>query len=70
MSTIREGTKYFRRYVSDETSILCIQYGLVDAWRSFRYAPYVLYYPDNPARRVARKLVKKFKKLCGAGTAI
>jgi lysophospholipase L1-like esterase len=63
MSTVREGWEYARRKLSAETDYLTIQFGQVDAWLTFRGAPYVLNYPDNLARRVSRKLVKKFKKL-------
>jgi lysophospholipase L1-like esterase len=63
MSTVREGWEYARRKLSGDTAYLVIQFGQVDAWHTFRGAPYVLNYPDNIVRRVLRKLVKKFKKL-------
>lgn len=63
MSTIREGLEYARRKLNPATAYLLIQYGLVDSWLTFRGAPYVLYYPDNPLRKMARKLVKKLKKV-------
>lgn len=64
MTTCREGSRYYQAHADKHIDVLCIQYGLVDSWLTFRYAPYVLYYPDNPARKFARKLVKKYKKVC------
>ncbi len=64
MSTIREAKYFFRDFYDSDTNILTIQYGLVDSWKSFRFSPYVLYYPDNPFRKMARKMVKKYKKTC------
>ena len=63
MSTVREGWEYASRRLSKDTRYLTIQYGLVDSWLTFRGAPYVLYYPDTPTRRLLRKLVKKYKKI-------
>jgi lysophospholipase L1-like esterase len=63
MSTVREGWEYARRKLSAETGYLTIQFGQVDAWLTFRGAPYVLNYPDNFMRRALRKFVKKFKKM-------
>lgn len=63
MSTVREGWQYARRKITPRTAYLLVQYGLVDSWITFRGAPYVLYYPDNPFRKLARKLVKKIKKV-------
>lgn len=62
MSTTRELLFYNRDYPASGYSLALIQYGLVDSWLTFRGAPYVLYYPDSPRRKVARKLVKKLKK--------
>jgi len=62
MSTVREGWQYAKRKLTPDTAYLLVQYGLVDSWVTFRGAPYVLYYPDNLLRKVARKLVKKLKK--------
>lgn len=62
MSTTRELLRYAGHYPPAEYAVALIQYGLVDSWLTFRGAPYVLYYPDNPARKLARKLVKKLKK--------
>lgn len=64
MTTCREGYEYFKAYQRPETDLLCVQYGLVDSWLTFKYSPYVLYYPDSAGRKWGRKLVKKFKKLC------
>jgi len=64
MSTTREGLEYFKEKFNTDIDLLCIQYGLVDAWLTFKYAPYVLYYPDSKWRKIGRKFTKKFKKLC------
>ena len=63
MSTTRELLQYARTYPAQNFDLVIIQYGLVDSWLTFRHAPYVLYYPDNPLRRVLRKVVKKLKKI-------
>ncbi|WP_165857674.1 SGNH/GDSL hydrolase family protein [Marinobacter sp. JSM 1782161] len=62
MSTTRELRRYAEFFPPANYSLALIQYGLVDAWLTFRGAPYVLYYPDNPWRRFLRKWVKKIKK--------
>jgi len=64
MSTTREGLEYFKAKYDPSIDIICIQYGLVDSWQTFKYSPYVLYYPDSKRRKIGRKLTKKFKKLC------
>lgn len=65
MTTTREGWHYFERFYSETTTqAVVLQYGLVDSWRTFKYAPYVLYYPDHPLRKIGRKIIKKYKKLC------
>jgi lysophospholipase L1-like esterase len=64
MSTTREGLRIFRDHSCDRTKIVTIQFGLVDSWKTFRYSPYVLYYPDNLWRKFSRKVVKKYKKIC------
>jgi len=64
MSTTREGLEYFKTKFTTDIDLLCIQYGLVDSWLTFKYAPYVLYYPDSRWRKLGRRLTKKFKKLC------
>jgi lysophospholipase L1-like esterase len=63
MSTTNEMLHFFEDFKKDETEIIMIQYGLVDSWRTFKYAPYVLYYPDNIIRKIFRKIVKKYKKI-------
>lgn len=63
MSTTREMSEYARAYPAVDYSLAMVQYGLVDSWLTFRGAPYVLYYPDYPLRKIARKLVKKIKKM-------
>ena len=63
MSTTREGVRFFQDNFTPDVKIITIQYGLVDSWKTFRYAPYVLYYPDSRWRKFARKVAKKFKKI-------
>lgn len=63
MSTTREMIHFFNEYQSDDIEIILIQYGLVDSWKTFKYSPYVLYYPDNKLRKLYRKIVKKYKKV-------
>jgi len=63
MSTTREMIHFFKEFKSDDIDIILIQYGLVDSWKTFKYAPYVLYYPDNKLRKIYRKIVKKYKKI-------
>jgi lysophospholipase L1-like esterase len=65
MSTTRE-MQYFVKENIQDADIVLIQYGLVDSWKTFKYSPYVLYYPDNFFRKYYRKLVKKYKKICKA----
>lgn len=64
MATTRELLCYAKDCPPDPHSLVIINYGLVDSWLTFRYAPYVLYYPDNPLRRVLRVAVKKIKRIC------
>jgi lysophospholipase L1-like esterase len=63
MSTTRELLQYAQAYPVKDDDLVIIQYGLVDSWLTFKHAPYVLYYPDNPLRHVLRKIVKKLKKI-------
>ncbi len=63
MSTTREGKILFEEHKNKNPDIVIVAYGLVDSWKTFKYAPYVLYYPDNFLRKFARKLVKKYKKI-------
>ena len=62
MSTTYEMLYFFEDFKEECKDILLIQYGLVDSWKTFKYAPYVLYYPDNFFRKIFRKIVKKYKK--------
>jgi len=62
MSTTREALRMFDERFGDDVAVLLIQYGLVDSWLTFKYSPYVLYYPDNPLRKYLRKAVKSLKK--------
>jgi hypothetical protein len=61
MCTTRELRHYAADFPPGGFQLAFIQYGLVDSWLTFRGAPYVLYYPDSPGRKFARKLVKKLK---------
>lgn len=63
MSTTYEMLHFFEEFEVQEKEIILIQYGLVDSWKTFKYAPYVLYYPDNSVRKIFRKIVKKYKKI-------
>ena len=63
MSTTNEMLHFFQDFKDKKTEIILIQYGLVDSWKTFKYAPYVLYYPDNKRRKIFRKIVKKYKKI-------
>ena len=63
MATTNEMLYFFQDFKDDETEIILIQYGLADSWKTFKYAPYVLYYPDNKIRKIFRKIVKKYKKI-------
>jgi len=62
MSTTRE-MLYFANENIENADMVLIQYGLVDSWRTFKYAPYILYYPDSIKRKIARKIIKKYKKI-------
>ena len=62
MSTTNEMLHFFCDFKEEDTEIILIQYGLVDSWKTFKYAPYVLYYPENRWRKLLRKIVKKYKK--------
>ena len=63
MATTREGIKLFNEVKDQYFDIVLISFGLTDSWKTFKYAPYVLYYPDNIWRKFLRKMVKKFKKI-------
>lgn len=63
MATTREGIELFRTVQEDNFDIILISFGLTDSWKTFKYAPYVLYYPNNFIRKILRKIVKKYKKI-------
>lgn len=63
MSTTHEMLYFFEDFKEEDTEIVLIQYGLVDSWKTFKYAPYVLYYPEHKIRKIFRKIVKKYKKI-------
>lgn len=63
MPTTRELVRYATDFPADQHSIAIVNYGLVDSWITFRHAPYVLYYPDNPLRKFLRVAAKKIKRL-------
>lgn len=64
MATVREGQRLFCAHFDEQSvEFVTLQFGLVDSWHTVRYAPYILYYPDNVLRRLGRKLIKKYKKL-------
>lgn len=63
MATTREGKFLLQEFIDDADCIF-IQFGLVDSYKTFKYSPYVLYYPDNFLRKHLRSIVKKYKKVC------
>ncbi len=63
MATTREGLNLIQDKITAADCIL-VQFGLVDSYHTFKYSPYVLYYPDNFIRKPCRSLVKKYKKIC------
>ncbi|WP_163335850.1 SGNH/GDSL hydrolase family protein [Desulfopila sp. IMCC35008] len=63
MATSREGIHLLKEEVVKADCVL-IQFGLVDSYKTFKYSPYVLYYPDNFIRKNLRALTKKYKKIC------
>jgi lysophospholipase L1-like esterase len=64
MCTSREGKALLRDNLTNEFDCVILQFGLVDAYTTFKYAPYIPYYPDSMFRKTIRNIVKKFKKLC------
>jgi hypothetical protein len=64
MATTREGLEILKENIDDDILFLFVQFGLVDSYKTFKYSPYVLYYPDNFLRKQVRSLVKKYKKFC------
>ena len=63
MSTSREGIHLLEDSLSPEHDCVILQFGVVDSHLTFKYAPYILYYPDGPSRKLIRNIVKKYKKL-------
>ena len=64
MFSTREGVTVLRETDSDEYDCVFIQFGLKDAYTTFKYSPNILYYPDNVLRKQLRSIVKKYKKTC------
>jgi lysophospholipase L1-like esterase len=64
MSTTREGLQLLQDNLSSEHENVFIQFGLVDSYFTFKYSPYILYYPDTFFRKQLRSIVKKYKKIC------
>ena len=63
MATSREGVHLLSNQLAGAECVV-IQFGLVDSYKTFKYAPYVLYYPDNIIRKQLRSFTKKYKKIC------
>lgn len=63
MSTSREGIHLLEKALAPEHDCVILQFGVVDSHMTFRYAPYILYFPDNPLRKTLRNIVKKYKKM-------
>lgn len=63
MATTREAIELFNEVKDEYFDIVLISFGLTDSWKTFKNAPYVLYYPDNIFRKILRKIVKKYKKV-------
>ena len=64
MATSREGRHLLSHNVSRDYDCIFLQFGLADAYFTFKYAPYIPYYPDNFFRKQLRSIVKKYKKTC------
>lgn len=64
MFSTREGLAILRDSYSDEFDCVFIQFGLKDAYTTFKYSPNILYYPENFLRKQIRSIVKKYKKTC------
>ena len=67
MSTSREGRNLLEDSLGQEHDCVILQFGVADSHMTFRYAPYVLYYPDSSSRKFFRNIVKKYKKLARHG---
>lgn len=63
MSTSQEMIYFFDEYFHENINIILIQYGLVDSWKTFKYSPYISYYPDSTSKKFIRKVIKKYKKI-------
>jgi lysophospholipase L1-like esterase len=61
MSTSREGLARSKNEAAT-CDILLLNFGLVDAWVTSLPAIYISYYPDNPIKKLFRKLLKSLKK--------
>jgi len=64
MATTREGINLLLDSSLDDVDCVFIQFGLVDSYKTFKFSPYILYYPDNFLRKQIRSVVKKYKKIC------
>jgi lysophospholipase L1-like esterase len=64
MATTREGVNILRDSSLDDVDCVFIQFGLVDSYKTFKFSPYILYFPDNFLRKQIRSVVKKYKKIC------
>ena len=63
MSTSREGKNLLEDNLREDHDCVILQFGVADSHMTFRFAPYVLYYPDRSSRKFFRNIVKKYKKL-------
>ena len=63
MSTSREGIHLLEDNIREDYDCIILQFGVADSHVTFKYAPYILYYPDQPSRKFVRNIVKKAKKL-------
>jgi lysophospholipase L1-like esterase len=63
MSTSREGKNLLEDSLGQQHDCVILQFGVADSHMTFRYAPYVLYYPDRSSRKFFRNIVKEYKKL-------
>lgn len=63
MSTTREGVALLRDHLHHDHQLVLIQFGLVDAYVTCSFWPYVPYYPDWPGRKIYRNIVKKLNKI-------
>ncbi len=61
MNTTREGVPRMERH-AEPADLVLINFGLVDAWVTSLPGFYLSYYPDNVAKRWARKVLKWAKR--------